>query len=68
MPKTLGKIRPHFTQNEQLLFELSRPGKTGYQLPELDVPNVDAAEALGACNVREAIEDLSLIHILFCAR
>ena len=26
-------------------------GKQGYQLPELDVPAVDAAEALGAGNV-----------------
>ena len=57
MPRTLGKIRPHITQNEQLLFELSRPGKTGYQLPELDVPDVDAAETLGAGNVRAEIED-----------
>lgn len=57
MPRTLGKIRPHITQNESLLFELSRPGKTGYQLPDLDVPDVDAAETLGAANVRTEIED-----------
>jgi glycine dehydrogenase subunit 2 len=57
MPKTLGKIRPHLTQNESLLFELSSPGKKGYQLPALDVPPVDAAEALGAGNVRSEIED-----------
>ncbi|MGJ5815147.1 aminomethyl-transferring glycine dehydrogenase subunit GcvPB [Paludibaculum fermentans] len=57
MPKTLGKIRPHLTQNESLLFELSHPGKTGYQLPELDVPAVDASEALGGENVRAEIEN-----------
>ncbi|MGH9393824.1 MAG: aminomethyl-transferring glycine dehydrogenase subunit GcvPB, partial [Terriglobales bacterium] len=28
----------HIVQNEDLLFEISSPGKQGYQLPELDVP------------------------------
>ena len=51
-----GKARSHITQNEPLLFEISSPGKRGYQLPELDVPAVDAAEALGAENVRADIE------------
>ncbi len=55
MPKTLGKVRPHLTQNEPLLFEQSSAGKKGYQLPELDVPAVDAATALGAENVRAEI-------------
>ena len=32
------KVRSHLTQNEGLIFERSSPGKTGYQLPELDVP------------------------------
>ena len=45
------------SQNEPLLFERSSPGKKGYQLPELDVPAVDPAEALGAGNVRAEIED-----------
>src|SRR5436309_14752998 len=49
------KVRPHITQNEPLLFETSSPGKIGYQLPELDVPAVDAVEALGHANVREEI-------------
>ena len=44
----IRKTRPHITQNEPLLFEISSPGKKGYQLPELDVPAVDAAQALGA--------------------
>src|SRR6266567_6909973 len=51
----IEKVRPHITQNEPLLFERSSPGKKGYQLPELDVPAVDAAEALGAENVRTEI-------------
>jgi glycine dehydrogenase subunit 2 len=46
----------HVSQNEPLLFELSSPGKAGYQLPELDVPAVDAEAALGAANVRPGIE------------
>ena len=50
------KARTHVSQNEPLLFELSSPGKVGYQLPELDVPAVDAEAALGAANVRAGIE------------
>jgi glycine dehydrogenase subunit 2 len=53
----IEKVRPHITQNEPLLFESSSPGKKGYQLPDLDVPPVDANEALGASNVRQEIVD-----------
>ena len=53
----IRKARTHVNQNEPLLFELSSPGKVGYQLPPLDVPPVDAAAALGAQNVRGEIED-----------
>jgi glycine dehydrogenase subunit 2 len=52
----INKVRPHITQNEDLLFERSSPGKVGYQLPALDVPAVDAAATLGAVNVRSEIE------------
>ncbi len=52
----INKVRPHVTQNEDLLFERSSPGKKGYQLPALDVPAVDAAAALGAASVRSEIE------------
>ncbi|MCU0229346.1 MAG: aminomethyl-transferring glycine dehydrogenase subunit GcvPB, partial [Bryobacterales bacterium] len=51
-----GKVTPHLTQDEPLLFETSSPGKVGYQLPPLDVPAVDPAVALGADAVRDAIE------------
>lgn len=67
MPKSLGKIRPHLTQDEKLLFEQSSPGKKGYQLPALDVPEVDAAAALGAANVRAEIEhfpEVSEVEVL----
>ena len=53
----IKKVRPHPTQNEPLLYELSSPGKKGYQLPDLDVPTIDAAEALGGGNTRITIED-----------
>jgi glycine dehydrogenase subunit 2 len=52
----IRKVRSHITQNEDLIFERSSPGKIGYQLPVLDVPEVDPAEALGAANVRASIE------------
>jgi glycine dehydrogenase subunit 2 len=52
----ITKVRPHLSQNEPLLFERSSPGKIAYQLPELDVPPVDAREALGEENVRAEIE------------
>ncbi len=44
----ITKVRSHISQNEPLLFERSSPGKKAYQLPELDVPAVNAAEAVGA--------------------
>jgi glycine dehydrogenase subunit 2 len=53
----IKKVRPHPTQNEPLLFELSSPGKRGYQLPELDVPLADPARELGEENVRGEIAD-----------
>jgi len=53
----IRKATTHVNQNEPLLFELSSPGKKGYQLPDLDVPAVDAAAALGPSNVRAEIPD-----------
>src|SRR5882762_5369818 len=52
----IRKTRQHINQNESLLFEMSSPGKKGYQLPDLDVPPVDPAEALGSGQVRSEIE------------
>ncbi|HEY1206074.1 MAG: aminomethyl-transferring glycine dehydrogenase subunit GcvPB [Bryobacteraceae bacterium] len=51
----IRKARTHVSQNEPLLFEISSPGKAGYQLPELDVPAVDTEAALGGANVRSEI-------------
>ena len=53
----IKKVSKHIVQNEPLLFELSSPGKIGYQLPELDVPPADAAAVLGRKNTRDEIED-----------
>jgi glycine dehydrogenase subunit 2 len=53
----IKKVRTNISQNEGLLFERSSPGKMGYQLPDLDVPSIDAAEALGAESTRTEIED-----------
>jgi len=52
----IKKVRTHINQNEPLLFELSSPGKRAYQLPALDVPEVDPAEALGESAIRDDIE------------
>ncbi len=64
--KTAGKVRPHPTQNETLLFEKSSPGKRAYKLPPLDVPAVDPAQLLGAAKRVEGAElpELSEIEII----
>ena len=51
----IRNVRPHITRNEDLIFERSSPGKKGYQLPELDVPEIDPAGALGGL-MRDEIE------------
>ncbi len=51
----MGRIRQHQTQDEALLFERSSPGKIGYQLPRMDVPETDPLEALGAKLVRNDV-------------
>ncbi len=53
----IKKVSKHIVQEEPLVFELSSPGKRGYQLPPLDVPSVDAEAVLGEENVRSEIED-----------
>src|ERR1039457_7128408 len=64
--KTTGKVRPHQTQNEALVFEKSSPGKRAYMLPPLDVPQVDAAAFLGAAKRENgaALPELSEIEII----
>ena len=64
--RTLGKVRPHPTQNEALLFEKSSPGKRAYKLPPLDVPAVDPAALLGAAHrtTPGLLPELSEIEII----
>ncbi len=65
-PRTTGKVRPHQTQNEGLVFEKSSPGKRAYKLPPLDVPDVDAASLLGESHRKVAglLPELSEIEII----
>ena len=64
--KTTGKVRPHQTQNEGLVFEKSSPGKRAYKLPPLDVPAVDAAKLLGEAHRKTPglLPELSEIEII----
>src|ERR1700751_217476 len=64
--RTLGKVRPHQTQNEGLLFEKSAPGKRAYKMPPLDVPAVDAAALLGDAHRKTPglLPELSEIEII----
>jgi glycine dehydrogenase subunit 2 len=65
-PNAYQKVRPHPTQNEALLFEISSPGKSAYMLPALDVPAVDAAALLGEAHRKTPAQlpELSEIEII----
>ncbi|HLJ90042.1 MAG TPA: aminomethyl-transferring glycine dehydrogenase subunit GcvPB [Candidatus Angelobacter sp.] len=52
--KYIKKATRHVNQNEELIFERSSPGKKGYRLAPLDVPEVDYKKLLG----QSAREDL----------
>src|SRR6185312_4023361 len=43
-PSVGTRASRHIVQNEALLFEVSSPGKRGYQLPALDVPEAQPAQ------------------------
>jgi glycine dehydrogenase subunit 2 len=66
VPRTTGKVRPHQTQNEALVFEKSSPGKRAYKLPPLDVPAFDASALLGKAHRKTAglLPELSEIEII----
>ena len=50
--KDIKKATHHVNQNEGLIFERSSPGKKGYRLAPLDVPEVDDAKALARQRAR----------------
>jgi glycine dehydrogenase subunit 2 len=56
MESRIRQARPHVTRNESLIFERSSPGKSGVELPALDVPTVSPQAALGAELVRDEVE------------
>ncbi|HEY1581208.1 MAG TPA: aminomethyl-transferring glycine dehydrogenase subunit GcvPB [Terracidiphilus sp.] len=64
--RSIGKVRPHQTQNEGLVFEKSSPGKRAYKLPPLDVPAVDPAKLLGDAVRKQPglLPELSEIEII----
>jgi glycine dehydrogenase subunit 2 len=42
----ITKVTNHLSHNEQLIFERSQPGRTGYSLPPLDVPEAQLDELI----------------------
>ena len=46
--QNIKKATRHVNQNEGLIFERSSPGKKGYRLAPLDVPEVDYKAVLGS--------------------
>jgi hypothetical protein len=48
----ITKATTHISQNEGLIFEKSSPGKKGYKLPPLDVPEVDPASCSASRRVK----------------
>ena len=43
MKQMTRKATRHISQNENLIFEKSSPGKAAFKLPPLDVPDVDTS-------------------------
>ncbi len=56
MSERIKKASRHTSQSEGLIFEKSAAGKRGTELPPLDVPAVDAAQALGTAFARDTID------------
>ncbi len=56
MKDRITEARPHITRNEGLIFERSSPGKTGAELPPLDVPEISPEEIFGGEYFRQDLE------------
>jgi len=55
MSDKITKASHHVSQNEGLIFEKSSPGKRAFDLPPLDVPATDPAQALGVNHRGEGV-------------
>src|SRR5436305_6840698 len=64
----IKKAATHVVQNEDLLFERSRPGRKGYSIPALDVPPTEATELVDARLLRdddlEGMPELSEVDVI----
>src|SRR5579859_7923045 len=56
MENRIRTARPHVNRNEDLIFEQRSPGKSGVELPPLDVPAISPEKLLGAESYRPDIE------------
>ncbi|MHB8654389.1 MAG: aminomethyl-transferring glycine dehydrogenase subunit GcvPB [Terriglobia bacterium] len=56
MENRIRTARPHVNRNEDLIFEQTSPGKSGVELPPLDVPAISPEKLLGAESYRPDIE------------
>jgi len=56
-PERVGFATRGLAWEEPLVFERSVPGRVGYSLPELDVPDADPAAALPADALRDDLPD-----------
>jgi len=53
MDSNISKVTAHISHNEALIFERSRPGRAGFMLPPLDVPESALTEIIPAQFQRE---------------
>src|SRR5882762_9231527 len=64
----IKKATTHVVQNEGLLFEESRPGRIGYSIPKLDVPERPRDELIGSGLLRdddlEGMPELSEVDVI----
>lgn len=45
-------------QDQSLIFEVSKEGRVGYSLPELDVPETDVTDVIDEAYIRDEPADL----------
>jgi glycine dehydrogenase subunit 2 len=64
----IKKAATHVVQHEGLLFETSRPGRIGYSIPALDVPQTEASALIAARLLRdddlEGMPELSEVDVI----